>query len=138
MKIINHAISTFRQHHLPIIKVHHSDLTWGPFPGTEPFEFPESVLQTNDEIHLVKHHHNAFQQTSLDSILHAKGCNTLYLCGVSATGCVLATYFGAKERDYPVMMIREGILSPDREYTKMVNDICESVSLTTMLRMLKH
>lgn len=138
MKIINHTISTFDQHHLPVIKVHHSDPTWGPVPGTEPFEFPESVIQAENEIHLVKHYHSAFQQTSLDSILQANGCNTLYLCGLSATGCVLATYFGANERDYPAMMIREGIMSPDKEYTKMVNDICESVSFMTMMRMLKH
>jgi len=136
MEIINGAIYTFRQHHLPVIKIHHSDLQWGPEPGTEAFAFPESVLTVEGEITVIKHHPSAFQQTNLDSILQANGCNTLYLCGLSATGCVLATYFGAKERDYPVMMIKEGILSQDKTYTRMINEICESVSFMTMTRML--
>jgi len=136
MEIINGAIYTFGQHHLPVIKIHHSDLQWGPEPGTEAFAFPESVLTADGEIQVIKHYPSAFQQTNLDSILQANGCNTLYLCGLSATGCVLATYFGAKERNYPVMMIKEGILSHDKAYTRMVNDICESVSFMTMTRML--
>ncbi len=136
MDIINGAIYMFRQYNLPIIRVYHTDLQWGPQPGTEPFEFPKSVIIKDDDPKVIKNFPSAFQKTELDKIVKEKGCNTLYLCGLSAVGCVLATYFGGMERDYKVFMIKEGIISHNSEYTRVIKDICETVSFDTMVFML--
>jgi len=136
MEIINGAIYMFRQHNLPIIRVYHTDPKWGPQPGTEPFEFPKSVIIKDDDPKVIKNFPSAFQKTELDKILKEKGCNTLYLCGLSAVGCVLATYFGGMERDYKMFMIKEGIMSHNSEYTRVIRDICETVSFETMVFML--
>jgi hypothetical protein len=62
----------------------------------------------------------------------------LYLCGLSATVCVLATYFGGMERDYKVFMVKEGSMSHNSDYTRVIKDICETVSFETMGFMLEH
>ena len=138
MEIINGAIYIFGQHNLPIIRVYHTDPNWGPKPGTEPFEFPKSVIIKDDDPKVIKNFPSAFQKTDLDKILKEKGCNTLFLCGLSSVGCVLATYFGGMERDYKVFMVKEGIMSHNSDYTKVVRDICETVSFETMTFMLEH
>lgn len=138
MEIINGAISTFRKQNLPVIRVYHTDPRWGPEPGTEPFEFPKSVIIQNQDPSVVKNFPNAFTKTSLDKILKERGCRTLFLCGLSSVGCVLATYFGGLDRDYKVFMIKEGIMSHNSAYTAVIKDICEAVSFETMIFMLEH
>jgi nicotinamidase-related amidase len=138
MEVINGAIWTFRQHNLPIIRVYHTDPNWGPKPGAEPFEFPKSVHIKDDDPQVIKNFPSAFQKTDLDKILKEKECNTLFLCGLSSVGCVLATYFGGMERDYKVFMVKEGIMSHNSEYTRVIRDICETVSFDTMVFILEQ
>ncbi len=71
-------------------------------------------------------------------MLKEKGCNMLFLCGLSSVGCVLATYFGGMERDYKVFMVKEGIMSHNSDYTRVIKDICETVSFDTMMFLLEH
>ena len=132
MEVINGAIWMFRQYNLPIIRVYHTDQNWGPKPGAEPFEFPKSVIIQESDTKVVKNFPSAFQKTELDKILKEKDCNTLFLCGLSSVGCVLATYFGGMERDYKVFMLKEGIMSHNSNYTIVIRDICETVSFETM------
>jgi nicotinamidase-related amidase len=132
MDYINGAIWKFHQNKFPVIRVYNTDLNSGPKPGTEPFEFPNSVIINEDDPKVIKHYPNAFNKTDLDKILKEKGCNTLFLCGLSATGCVLATYFGAIDGDYKVFMLKEAIISPNSSYTNMIKDICESVNYDSM------
>jgi len=138
MMVINGVISAFRGQNLPIIRVYHTSPGWGPEPGTEDFEFPESVLIKDEDPKIVKNFPSAFQKTELDKILKEKGVNTLFLCGLSSVGCVLATYFGGVERDYKVFMIKSGIFSHNAEYTNVVEDITETVSYQTMGFMLEN
>jgi nicotinamidase-related amidase len=137
MEMINAAIYTFRQMKLPIIRVYHTNPGWGPEPGTEAFEYPKSVVILDDDLKVIKNYPSAFIKTDLDKILKEKGCNTLFLCGLSATGCVLATYHGALEREYKPFMIKEAIISNNAQYTNVIKDICSSVDFDTMSIMLQ-
>jgi nicotinamidase-related amidase len=138
LRLINGAIWLFRQHNLPVIRVYHSDPQIGPDPGDEDFEFPESVIINDSDPKVIKNHPSAFKGTELDGILREKNVNTLFLCGLSAVGCVLATYYGATERDYNVFMIKNGIMSHNSEYTGLVQEITESVTWNTLQFMLEH
>jgi nicotinamidase-related amidase len=133
LRVINGAIWFFRQHKLPVVRVHHSDLRWGPAEGTKEFAFVDTILPPGEDVRVVKRFPSAFVQTDLDRILKEKGCNTVFLCGLSATGCVLPTYFGGVERGYKVFMIREGIMSHNPDYTNAVKDICDSLSFESMM-----
>lgn len=137
MRMINGAIWQFRRHDLPVIRVYHTDLQWGPEPGTEDFEFPESVIIEDDDPKIVKNHPSAFVQTDLDAILKERGVNAVFLCGRSATGCVLATYFGALEREYDVFMIEGALLSGEAAHTDTIEDITSSVGWSALELILK-
>ncbi len=137
MEMVNAAIVTFRQMKLPIIRVYHTNPGWGPEPGTEAFEYPKSVVITDEDPKVIKNYPSAFIKTDLDKILKEKGCNTLFLCGLSATGCVLATYYGALEREYKPFMIKDAIMSNNAIYTNVIKDICSSVDFETMSIMLQ-
>jgi len=126
---INELIALFREFGHPVIKVYHSDPERGPEPGTEQFEFPSSIDVTDDDMGLVKEHASAFTKTDLERILKEDGKNTVFLCGLSATGCVLATYFGALEREFMVLMVEGTLLSHDASHTKVIEDICSSMTL---------
>jgi nicotinamidase-related amidase len=126
---INELILLFREFDHPVIRVYHSDPKRGPEPNTEPFEFPAAIDVTDDDQQVVKAHASAFTKTDLEEILRESGRNTVFLCGLSATGCVLATYFGALDRDFFVVMVEGTLLSHDAAYTKVIEDICASMTI---------
>ena len=134
---INEAIALFRESGNPVITVYHSDPKGGPPPGTEAFKFPDWVAIDADDPVIVKAYPSAFKDTALDSVLKEKGCNAVFLCGLSATGCVLATYFGANERDYVAFMVDGALISPKSEHTKVIEEISDSVTPGELVTLLK-
>lgn len=137
MRMINSTIWQFRQHELPVIRIYHTDHQWGPEPGSADFAFPESVLIEDDDPKVVKNYPSAFVKTDLDAVLSERGVNTVFLCGLSATGCVLATYFGALEREYGAFMIEGALLSPNSAHTETIKDIVGSVGWSELELILK-
>jgi len=131
MQTINGYIWLFRQHGFPVIRVYHTDPKWGPAPDSPGFPFPDAITVQESDPKIVKHYPSAFVDTELDATLKEMGVNTLFLCGLSATGCVLATYFGAMERHYDMFMIEGALLSPSAEQTKAITEILESVGWTS-------
>jgi nicotinamidase-related amidase len=129
MEAINAAIGIFRKHQFPVIRVHHSEIGQGPAPGTEAFEFPKTVPVTVNDPQIVKHYPSAFTKTSLDSLLKANGCNAVYVCGLSAARCALATYYGAMDRGYDTHMVREAIISHNSDYTNVIRNITGALPL---------
>jgi nicotinamidase-related amidase len=136
---INYFIELFRSHGFPVIRVYHTDPTRGwPKPDSEEFQFPKTVAVKDDDPMVVKNFGNAFKKTGLDKLLKAKGCNTLFLCGLSAVGCVLATYHGALDNDYDVFMCREALISHDAALTKAVQEICQSIDYSALKLLLEN
>ena len=129
MEAINTVIGMFRKHQYPVICVHHTQIGQGPAPGTEAFEFPKTVPVRVDDPQIIKNYPSAFTKTSLDSLLKARGCNAVYLCGLSAVGCVLATYFGAMDRGYDTYMVRDAIISHNADYTNVIRNITSALPL---------
>ena len=128
MDMINHVIALFRDNGFPVIRVYHTEPGEGPAPGTEAFEFPKTVAIRDDDPKIVKNYGNAFKKTDLDKVLREKGVNTVFLVGLSAVGCVLATYHGADDLDYNVFMVKHALISHDATLTKSVYDICSTIS----------
>ncbi|MHB8055465.1 MAG: cysteine hydrolase family protein [Candidatus Aminicenantales bacterium] len=136
--MINAAIELFRAHGFSVIRVYHSDLKYGPAPGRLEFEFPASALIKPDDPMIVKNYPNGFKKTSLDKLLREKGVNTVFLCGLSAVGCVLATYHGALDLDYEAFMVKSSLLSHDAALTRSVQEICETVGYEALRVMLEN
>jgi len=138
LEVINWAIWLFREHGYPVVRVYHTDPKWGPEPGTEDFEFPSSINITDEDPKVIKNYANAFNKTNLEEVIREKEGNTLFLCGFSAVGCVLATYNGAQDRDFNVFMVKDALLSHNATYTNFVEEAFETVSVSTMKVMLEY
>jgi len=137
MEHINWAIDLFRDNGFPVIRVYHTDPENGPAPGTEAFEFPKTVAVRDDDPKIVKNYGSAFKKTELDKVLREKGVNTVFLVGLSAVGCVLATYHGADDLDYRVFMVKHALISHDAALTKSVYDICVNISPSALKLLLE-
>jgi nicotinamidase-related amidase len=135
---INGAIRRFHDRGFPVIRVYHTDPAGGPKPGSKDFEYPPTILVRSDDPQIIKTYGNAFNKTGLEKLLREKGCNVLFLCGLSASGCVLATYQGAQNLDFDVFLIREALISPDPTTTRFIAGLCETLSYEALKMILKY
>jgi nicotinamidase-related amidase len=126
-EVINYTIGLFRQNGFPVVRVYHTTPGEGPEPGTEPFQFPDTLAIREDDPKVVKNHTNAFKKTELDALLRERGVDTVFLTGLSAVACVLATYHGALDNDYKAFMVKDALISHDATLTHYVEEITSTV-----------
>lgn len=138
MEGINYLINLFRSYGYPVIRVYHSAPEYGVNPDTEPFEYPSTVAVNKSDPKVIKTYGDAFNKTELDKILKEKGVNTLFLCGLSATGCVLSTYIGAMNHDYTVFFIKDALLSPKTAHTQSIEEIFGAINFEVVKVMLDN
>lgn len=137
MNNINAYINLFRSQGYPIIRVYHSSKEYGVVDGTEAFEFPASVMIKPEDAKVIKTYGDGFNKTDLDKVLREKGCNTLFLCGLSAVGCVLATYIGANNHDYKVFLVKDALISHNPDYTNSIEEIFDALSYEVISLIIK-
>jgi nicotinamidase-related amidase len=125
---INLLIKLFRKHDFPIIRIYHHNEENGPRPNTEEFEYSASILTKPEDTQVIKTYSDSFNKTNLNKVLKENGINTLFLCGLSAVGCVLATKTGAQNNDYKAFIVKDAIMSHRSEYTKNVEAMFDAVS----------
>ena len=135
---INGLIELFRNHDYPIIRIYHFSEEFGPKPDTEEFEFPTSVMIKSEDPKVVKTYGDGFNKTDLDKIIKMSGSNTLFLCGLSATGCVLATWIGAQNHDYRAFLVKDAIMSHNSDYTNNIEDMFDAVSYDVVKLILEN
>jgi nicotinamidase-related amidase len=125
---INLLIDLFRKHDFPIIRIYHHNKENGPRPNTEEFEYPSSVSIKSEDTQLIKIYSDSFNKTNLDKILKENRCNTVFLCGLSAVGCVLASKIGAQNHDYNAFIVKDAIMSHNSDYTRNVEIMFDAIS----------
>lgn len=138
MSNINSYIELFRNHGYPIIRVYHFSKEYGPQQGTDQFEFPASVLIKPEDSKVIKTYPDGFNKTDLNIVIKEKGSNTLFLCGLSAVGCVLATWIGAQDHDYNAFLLKDAIMSHNSDYTNNVEDMFDAVSYDVVKLILEN
>jgi nicotinamidase-related amidase len=124
---INYYIQLFRSHGYPIIRIYHYSKEFGPEQNTDQFEFPTSVLIQPDDPKVIKTYPDGFNKTDLNKVIKEKGSNTLFLCGLSAVGCVLATWIGAQNNDYKAFLIKDAIMSHNEDYTNNIEEMFDAI-----------
>jgi len=137
LEMMNWSIWVFRKFDLPVIRIYHTDEEYGVVEGMPEFEFPEELKITDEDPKIVKTYPSAFVKTGLDDLLKEKGVNTLFLCGLSSVGCVLATYIEAASHDYKAFMIKDAMLSHSTDYTNSIEEIFNAMDLETVLYMIE-
>lgn len=69
--------------------------------------FCEEVLPQEDEVVISKQYASAFFGSSLASMLHAQGIDTVVLAGCSTSGCIRATAVDAVQHGFRTIVVRE-------------------------------
>lgn len=128
LEYINAYIALFREYGYPVIRIYHTDKERGPHPDSLGFQFPENINILDSDPRVVKNYPSAFTKTDLQKILDEEGCNTIFICGISAVGCALATYMAANDYEYYAFFIKNGIASHNAEYTDYIEEIFGAVS----------
>jgi nicotinamidase-related amidase len=138
LEMINYIIDLFREHGLPVIRVHHTDLERGPEVGSEAFEFPETVHIKADDPIVVKNYPSAFKKTDLEKTVRELGSDTLFLTGLSSVGCVLATYFDGVGLELTTFMVEDALISHRHDLTEAVEEITAAVNYKAIEYMLAN
>jgi len=138
MHYINGLIELFHSNGYPVIRIYHFDKESGPKPGSVQFEYPSSVPIKDEDAKVIKTYADGFNKTDLDKIIREKGSNTLFLCGLSAVGCVLATWIGAQDHDYKAFLVKDAIMSHNSDYTNQVEVMFDAVGYDVVKLILEN
>jgi nicotinamidase-related amidase len=127
MYMINAYIDLFRKNGFPVIRIYHTSKEYNVIPGMPEFEFPDSVNILPEDPKVIKTYSNGFNKTDLEKILRDKGANTLFLCGLSSVGCVLATWMGAQDLDFKAFLLKDAMMSHNADYTNQIENIFSAI-----------
>jgi len=129
LDVINGAIAWFRNRGFPIIVGYTEDEEQGLLSGTKSYEVPESVNVKETDLKAAKRYASAFGNPAFGAALKREGCDALVIVGLSASGCVLATYFSAFDWNIRPYLVKGGVASHNEEHVRFAEDICDTLSL---------
>lgn len=84
-------------------------------PGTWGAEWYEPLHPSESELVVVKHRYSPFINTPLDTVLRARGIESVVITGVTTNVCVESTARDAFMRDYSVIAVSDCVASYDPE-----------------------
>lgn len=134
LDVINAAIDWFRRSNLPIVVGYTEDKGQGLVPGSRPYEVPETVRVLPTDLRATKRHASAFGNPEFGALLKQQGCDALVIVGLSASGCVLGTYWSAFDWDIRPYVLKGGIASHNEEHVRFAEEICDTVGLDELDR----
>ncbi len=137
VETINKSIALFRRKNVPVIVIYHTDRKEGPKEGSKKFEFSPAIDIGRSDIRVVKNYPNAFNKTDLLKILKREGCDTVFIVGLSASGCALATCLGAVDMDINSYLVKGGVAASKEEHVRFAEEICQTVSLRKLAGLLQ-
>lgn len=132
--LINEAISWFRKRGFPVIVGYTEDPEQGLVPGARSYETPGSVHVTDADLKATKRHASAFGNPEFGATLKREGCDALVIVGLSASGCVLATYWSAFDWGVRPYLLEGGVASHNEEHVRFAEEICDTVALGALDR----
>ena len=94
----NQEASVFRQK-LPDLNILSPDSQW--------VGFREDLSPTNSETVIEKKHASGFFMTDLADQLHRLGIDTVYISGVTTSGCVRATALDSLQHDFLTFIVQD-------------------------------
>jgi nicotinamidase-related amidase len=88
--------------------------------GSPDAEIHTSLIPAADEEVFTKTRVGALSTTKLATRLAARGIDTMILCGISTSGCVLSTLRDAADRDYRMFVLSDCCADPDAEVHRVL------------------
>lgn len=136
---INELIDFAKERGIPIyqvVTIHKSDKsTWNLvmkkhnfaalIEGSKEAELLPEVKYDNEQILLVKTRQSTFIKTNFEEDLRNRGVDTLILTGVFTHGCVGRTAIDAYQRDFNVILAKDGCFSHVKNQEKAMFEVIE-------------
>jgi nicotinamidase-related amidase len=88
--------------------------------GTSDVEDVDGLLLPNPAISVLKTRHSAFVRTKLETVLRGGGVTSLLLAGAFVDGCIGLTAIDGYERDFPVRIAADAVVSVDDTQGKAI------------------
>jgi len=119
--IINGLVDRAHLYNLSVIYIQHSNKNllieesdgWKLHPAMKPIDGDYSVY---------KKHGNAFQDTTLQSILESRGITNLIITGMVTQGCIRATSLGGIELGYQVFLVKGGHSNYNKDAPRVIEE----------------
>src|SRR5207249_1839066 len=92
----------------------------GPVVGTRPWEIMDEIKPQPDDYVLPKFRQGAFSATALDTLLRARGIDTIILCGVRTTVGIETTVRDGRDLGYNIVLVSDctgGVSPEDHQWT---------------------
>jgi nicotinamidase-related amidase len=138
LQTISSTIATARSHSIPILHITVKFRPGAPEINPRNFSFGRNPTVTgllendpNSSIHpsialepsdivIVKKRISAFTGSDLEVVLRSLGVQEIVLCGVATSGVVLSTVREAADKDYGIVVLRDGCLDGDEEVHRVL------------------
>jgi len=116
-RIVNNvatAVKKAREQGVPVIWVQHSDddLVY----GSPEWEWVPELSPAEGEVRIHKNFNSSFEQTSLEETLTELGATHIVLAGAATNWCIRATAYGALDRGYDLMLIKDAHTTESMEF----------------------
>jgi nicotinamidase-related amidase len=98
----------------------------------DEYQVVKDLVVHETDIKIEKYHNNSFWKTSLEDDLKEKGSDTVVLCGNALEFCVTATYFGALERGFKVLLLQQGLFALEQKSLDILYTTRPLISYTAL------
>jgi nicotinamidase-related amidase len=122
IETINGLVDFAHLYHVPVIYIQHSNQSILK-EGTDGFKLHPALKPTRDDFRVLKKQGNAFQGTTLQSILESRGLEHLIITGMVSQGCIRATCLGGLELGYEVFLVQGGHSNYNTNALKVIEEV---------------
>jgi nicotinamidase-related amidase len=105
IKNIVTAVEKARANDMPVIWVQHSDDEL--LIDSPDWQLVPELVPEKGELRIHKSYNSAFEETSLDEALAHYGATQILLAGAATNWCIRATAYGALDRGYDLILIKD-------------------------------
>jgi nicotinamidase-related amidase len=106
---LNRLLTKARAAQIPVLYVQHNEKEGYPLePNTPRWQIHEAIAPREGESVIQKRYPDAFQETTLQEELQARGIKKLVIAGLQTEYCVDTTCRRAFSLDYEVTLVKDG------------------------------
>jgi nicotinamidase-related amidase len=95
--------------------------------GSKETEILEEIAPLDDELIVSKGSSGVFNGTAFDQLLHNMGIGNLIFCGVGTNYCVETSVRDAGDRNFNVVMLRDGCAARTAEHERFAAEILDGI-----------
>jgi len=106
------VVEKARRDHVPVVWVQHSDENIAR--GSDNWQIVPELTPSEAEPHVEKHYADAFEETSLETVLAGLGVGRLVVVGAQTDECIRSTLHGAIVRGYDATLVSDAHTTEDQ------------------------